>query len=167
MKPSVPRTAANAGMGEAASCADGIFGLAGRSGGSGQLHRWDFRAGRQNGGVTRGGGRGRISDPLGGEEKYFPPGGGVTRGGGRARISDPRGRQEKYFPQGWQRSHVHGGSSPTLTGEFALSEFHIVFAEVSISSERMEMLQKSSRETHFEAPATQIEISWKFGRKSK
>ena len=61
-------------VGAATSCADGIFGLAGRSGGSGQLHRWDFRAGRQNGGVTRGGGRGRISDPLGGEEKYFPPG---------------------------------------------------------------------------------------------
>ena len=32
-------------MGEAASCADGILGLAGRNGGGGQLHRWDIGAG--------------------------------------------------------------------------------------------------------------------------
>ena len=70
-------------------------------------------------------------------------------------------------PSPGREMDVPGGSSQALTGEFALSEFHIVFAEVLVSSERMEMLQKSLRETHFEAPATQIEVSWKFGRKSK
>ena len=54
---------------------------------------------------------------------------------------------------------VHGGSSQALTGEVALSEFKIVFAEVSICPETMELLQKSSRETHFEATATCFEYS--------
>ena len=55
--------------------------------------------------------------------------------------------------------HVHGGSSQALTGEIALSEIQIVFAEVSICPETIEMLQKSLRETHFEATATCFEYS--------
>ena len=39
----------------------------------------------------------------------------------------------------------------------ALSEFQNVFADVSISSERMKMLQKSARGTHFEATVTCFE----------
>ena len=57
---------------------------------------------------------------------------------------------------------VHGASSQTLTGEIALSEIQNVFAEVLISSERTEMLQKSLRETHFEATPTRFEFSLKF-----
>ena len=55
--------------------------------------------------------------------------------------------------------HVHGGSSQALTGEIALSEIQIVFAEVPICPETTEMLQKSLRETHFEATATCFEYS--------
>ena len=55
--------------------------------------------------------------------------------------------------------HVHGGSSQALTGEIGLSEFQNVFAEVSIYPETMELLQKSLRETHFEATATCFEYS--------
>ena len=58
--------------------------------------------------------------------------------------------------------HVHGASSQTPTGEIALSEIQIVFAEVLISSERTEMLQKSLRETHFEATPTRFDFSLKF-----
>ena len=46
-----------------------------------------------------------------------------------------------------------------LTGEIALLEIRNVFAEVSICPERMKLLQKSSRETHFEATATCFEYS--------
>ena len=45
----------------------------------------------------------------------------------------------------------------TPTGEFALSEFQNVFADVCISSERMKLLQKSTRETYFEAATTRLE----------
>ena len=55
--------------------------------------------------------------------------------------------------------HVHGGSSQALTGEIALSEIQIVFAEVSICPEMIELLQKSLREPHFEATATCFEYS--------
>ena len=54
--------------------------------------------------------------------------------------------------------HVHGRSSQTLTGEIALSEFRIVFAEVSICPETIELQKESSRETHFEATATRFEF---------
>ena len=54
---------------------------------------------------------------------------------------------------------VLGRSSQALTGEIGLSEFQNVFAEVSICPETMELLQKSSRETHFEATATCFEYS--------
>ena len=40
-----------------------------------------------------------------------------------------------------------------------MSEFQNVFAEVSICPETMELLQKSLRETHFEATATCFEYS--------
>ena len=55
--------------------------------------------------------------------------------------------------------HVHGGSSQALTGEIALSEIQIVFAEVSTCPEMIELLQKSLREPHFEATATCFEYS--------
>ena len=57
---------------------------------------------------------------------------------------------------------VHGGSSRELTGEIALSEFRIVFAEVSISSETIELQKESSRETHFAATATRFELASRF-----
>ena len=63
--------------------------------------------------------------------------------------------------------YVYGGSSRALTGEIGLSEIQNVFAEVSISSERIKLLQKSLRETHFEATVTRFEYSLKFSRKSK
>ena len=63
--------------------------------------------------------------------------------------------------------HVHGASSQTLTGEIALSEIRNVFAEVLISSERTELLQKSLRGTHFEATPTRFVVSLNFSRKSK
>ena len=55
--------------------------------------------------------------------------------------------------------YVYGGSSRALTGEIGLSEIQNVFAEVSICPETMELLQKSLRETHFEATATCFEHS--------
>ena len=55
--------------------------------------------------------------------------------------------------------HVHGGSSQALTGEIDLSEIQNVFAEVSICPETMNLLQKSLRETHFEATTTCFEYS--------
>jgi len=61
---------------------------------------------------------------------------------------------------------VHGGSSRELTGEIALSEFRIVFAEVSICPETMKLLQKSLREAHFEATVTCFEFPWQIGWKS-
>ena len=54
--------------------------------------------------------------------------------------------------------HVHGRSSQTLTGEIALSEFRIVFAEVSICPETIELQKESSCESHFEATATRFEF---------
>ena len=80
--------------------------------------------------------------------------------GGAAEL---RQRQEVL---GWEID-VHGGSSQALTGEIGLSEIQNVFAEVSISSERIKLLQKSLRETHFEATVTRFEYSSKFMRKSK
>ena len=62
---------------------------------------------------------------------------------------------------------VRGASSRTLTGEIGLFEFQNVFAEVSICPETMELLQKSLRETHFEATVTRFEYSSGFRRKSK
>ena len=62
---------------------------------------------------------------------------------------------------------VHGGFSQTLFGEIGLSELQIVFAEVSICPETMKLLQKSSRETDFEATATCFEFPWRIGRKSE
>ena len=53
----------------------------------------------------------------------------------------------------------HGRPWQAPTGEIGLSEFRIVFAEVSICPERIELLQKSLRETHFEATATRFEYS--------
>ena len=55
--------------------------------------------------------------------------------------------------------YVYGGSSRALTGESILSEFQYGFAEVSICPETMKLLQKSLRETHFEATATCVEHS--------
>jgi len=54
---------------------------------------------------------------------------------------------------------VRGGSSQELTGEIALSEFRIVFAEVSICPETIELQKESSRETHFAATATRFELA--------
>ena len=62
---------------------------------------------------------------------------------------------------------VHGGSSRELTGEIALSEFRIVFAEVSICPETMKLLQKSLRETHLEATVARFEFPGQIGRKSR
>ena len=62
---------------------------------------------------------------------------------------------------------VHGGSSRELTGEIALSEFRIVFAEVFIYPETMKLLQKSLREAHFEATVTCFEFPWQIGWKSR
>ena len=62
---------------------------------------------------------------------------------------------------------VHGGSSQELTGEIGLSEIRIVFAEVSICPETVELLQKSLRETHLEATATCFEFPWQIGWKSR
>ena len=62
---------------------------------------------------------------------------------------------------------VPGTSSQTLAGEIGLSEFENVFAEVSICPETMKLLQKSLRETHFEATVTRFEFSWEISRKSK
>ena len=45
-------------------------------------------------------------------------------------------------------------------------EFQNVFAEVFICPETMELLQKSLRETHFEATVTRFEFSLGFSRKS-
>ena len=56
----------------------------------------------------------------------------------------------------WEFTFV-GGFSPTLSGEIGLSEIRIVFAEVSICPERTELLQRSLRETHFEATVTRFE----------
>ena len=55
--------------------------------------------------------------------------------------------------------YVYGGSSRALTGEIGLSEIQNVFAEFSICPGTMELLQKSLRETHFEATATCFEYS--------
>ena len=54
---------------------------------------------------------------------------------------------------------VHGASSRALTGEIGLSEIDIVFAEVFICPETMELLQESLRETHFEATAASFSNS--------
>ena len=56
--------------------------------------------------------------------------------------------------------HVHGGSSQALTGEIGLSEIQNVFAEVFICPERIKLLQKSMRGTHFEATVARFEFSW-------
>ena len=58
---------------------------------------------------------------------------------------------------GWEID-VHGGSSQALTGEIGLSEIQNVFAEVSICPGTVKLLQKSLRETHFEATATCFEF---------
>ena len=57
---------------------------------------------------------------------------------------------------------VRGGSSQELTGEIALSEFRIVFAEVSICPETIELQKESSRETIFEATVTRLELANRF-----
>ena len=46
-------------------------------------------------------------------------------------------------------------------------QIRIVFAEVSICPETMELLQKSLRETHFGATATSFEFAWRIGMKSE
>ena len=66
-----------------------------------------------------------------------------------------------------QEIDVHGGASQALTREIGLSEIQNVFAEVSISSERIKLLQKSLRETHFEAAVTRWDCSSEFSRKSE
>ena len=63
--------------------------------------------------------------------------------------------------------HVHGRSSRELFGEIGLSEFRIVFAEVFICPETMELLQKSLRGTHWEATVTLFELPWQIGSKSR
>ena len=63
--------------------------------------------------------------------------------------------------------HVHGASSQALSGEIGLSEFQNVFVKVFICPETMKLLQKSLRETHFEATVTRFEISSEFSRNSK
>ena len=77
-----------------------------------------------------------------------------------------------HFPTGVRQSQaekmdVPGASSQALTGEIGLSEFHNVFAEVSICPETTKLHQKSLRETHFEAAVARFEFSWKFSRESK
>ena len=63
----------------------------------------------------------------------------------------------------WEFTFV-GGFSPTLSGEIGLSEIRIVFAEVSICPERTELLQRSLRETHFEATVTRFEFTRRISR---
>ena len=46
-------------------------------------------------------------------------------------------------------------------------KIRIVFAEVFICPETMELLQKSLRETHFGATATCFKFPWRIGRKSE
>jgi len=48
-----------------------------------------------------------------------------------------------------------------------LSEIQNVFAEVSICPGTVKLLQKSLRETHFEATATCFEFPWQIRRKSR
>ena len=62
---------------------------------------------------------------------------------------------------------VHGGSSRTLTGEIALSEFENVLVEVSICPGTMKLHPESLRETHFEATVTYSKFPWQIGRKSR
>ena len=63
------------------------------------------------------------------------------------------------FPASPWQGDAHGRSWQPPTGEIGLSEFKNVFAEVSICPETMGLLQKSLRETHFEATATCFEHS--------
>ena len=63
----------------------------------------------------------------------------------------------------WEFTFV-GGFSPTLSGEIGLSEIRIVFAEASICPERTELLQRSLRETHFEATVTRFEFTRRISR---
>ena len=62
---------------------------------------------------------------------------------------------------------VHGGSSQALTGEVALSEFQIVFAEVSICPETMELLQNHCARPILKRRCARFEYSSNFMRKSK
>ena len=62
--------------------------------------------------------------------------------------------------------HVHGASSRALTGEIGLLKFQNVFAEVSICPETMKLLQRSPRETHFQATVTLFEFSQEFSQNS-
>ena len=75
------------------------------------------------------------------------------------RVQGMAGADISVFPASPWEGDAHGRSWRVLTGEIALSEFQNVFAEVSICPETIEMLQKSSRETHFEATATCFEFS--------
>ena len=63
--------------------------------------------------------------------------------------------------------YVLGRSSQALTGEIGLSEIQNVFAEVSICPGTVKLLQKSLRETHFEATAACFEFPWQIRRKSR
>ena len=70
------------------------------------------------------------------------------------------------FPASPWEGDAHGRSWRVLTGEIALLEIQNVFAEVSICPETMKLLQRSPRETHFEATATLFEISSGFSQES-
>ena len=61
------------------------------------------------------------------------------------------------FPASPWQGDAHARSWQPPTGEIGLSEIQNVLADVSICPETMELLQKSSRETHFEATATCFE----------
>ena len=54
---------------------------------------------------------------------------------------------------------VQGGFSQTLSGEIGLSEIQIVFVNVFICPETMNLHPKSLRETHFEATVTCFEFA--------
>ena len=82
----------------------------------------------------------------------------------------PVSQQTSFFrsaPGAPWEIHVHGRSSQELFGEIGLSEIQIVFAEVFICPETMELHQESLRESHFGATVTRFEFPWRIGRKSE
>ena len=61
----------------------------------------------------------------------------------------------------------NGRTLRSPTGEVEVSELQNGSANVLISSERMNLLQKLLCKTHFEATVASFELGWKFGRKAK
>ena len=97
-----------------------------------------------------------LSIPWNSAGNQSGPGGiPVCRNGGRGPVGIAQlgsGSQAKKLD-------VHGGSSQAPTREIGLSGIQNVFAEASICPERMKLLPKSWRGTHFEATATRFEYS--------